>query len=93
MKALYFEFSSEFNEIFEKLADELFKVDITDNKTYWIRPFSDRVFLKNENSKTTKLKVSLSPTIFSHLITNKEEQEKIDKAIDNFIVSVFKGGD
>ena len=32
MKAIYFEYPSEYNDFFEKLADKLYEINITDNK-------------------------------------------------------------
>ena len=88
-KAIYFEYPTDYDEIFEQLSKKLFDIDITDNKTYWIRPFQDRHFIKNKESKKTKLKMCLSCSIFDYLITDEKEKKEIDKVIEEFIVDIF----
>ena len=82
MKAIYFEYPSEYNEFFEKLSDKLHEINITDNKKYWCRPFQDNTYIKDNNKKMTKLKICLSPIISEYAITNEKEKEKMDLQID-----------
>ena len=82
MKAIYFEYPSEYNEFFEKLSDKLHEINITDNKKYWCRPFQDISYIKDNNKKMTKLKINLSPNISEYVITNEKEKEKIDLQIE-----------
>ena len=82
MKAIYFEYPSEYNEFFEKLSDKLHEINITDNKKYWCRPFQDNTYIKDNNKKMTKLKISLSPIISEYVITNEKEKEKMDLLIE-----------
>ena len=82
MKAIYFEYPSEYNDFFEKLADKLYEINITDNKKYWCRPFQDTTYIKDNNKKMTKLKICLSPNIYEYVITNEKEKEKIDLQIE-----------
>ena len=82
MKAIYFEYPSEDNEFFEKLADKLYEINITDNKKYWCRPFQDTTYIKDNNKKMTKLKICLSPNISEYVITDEKEKEKIDLQIE-----------
>lgn len=89
MKAIYFEYPSEYNEFFEKLADKLYEINITDNKKYWCRPFQDTTYIKDNNKKMTKLKISLSPIISEYAITNEKEKEKMDLQIDEMWQDIF----
>lgn len=82
MKAIYFEYPSEYNEFFEKLSDKLHEINITDNKKYWCRPFQDIYYIKDNNKKMTKLKINLSPNISEYVITNEKEKEKMDLLIE-----------
>ena len=82
-KAIYFEYPSDYDEIFEQLSKKLFDIDITDNKTYWIRPFQDRHFVKYKESKKTILKISYSPSIFDYLITDKNKKTEIDNILES----------
>lgn len=86
-KAIYFEYSNEYNEMFEKLVLGLENIDITDNERYSIKPFQDWHFLRG--NKKTMLKISLSPTIFEHLITDEKTKEEIDKTIEECIKEIF----
>lgn len=82
MKAIYFEYPSEYNEFFEKLSNKLHEINITDNKKYWCRPFQDISYIKDNNKKMTKLRISLSPIISEYAITNEKEKEKMDLQIE-----------
>lgn len=82
MKAIYFEYPSEYNEFFEKLSNELHEINITDNKKYWCRPFQDISYIKDNNKKMTKLRIILSPIISEYAITNEKEKEKTDLQIE-----------
>ena len=90
IKALYFEYPNEYDEIFEKFSDQLLNINVTDNKTYWIRPFPECSFLDGEKSKTTKLKIAVNSTIFNYLITNKKEKEEIDKIENDIFLNMMK---
>lgn len=82
MKAIYFEYPSEYNEFFEKLSTKLLDIDITDNKKYWCHPFQENSFIEDDNKKMTKLRISLSPIISEYAITNEKEKEKMDLQIE-----------
>lgn len=89
MKAIYFEYPSEYNEFFEKLSNKLFEINITDNKKYWCRPFQDTIYIKDNNKKMTKLKICLSPNIYEYVITDEKEKEKIDLQIEEMWQELF----
>ena len=82
MKAIYFEYPSEYNEFFYYLSTKLLDIDITDNKKYWCHPFQENSFIEDGNKKMTKLRISLSPIISEYAITNEKEKEKMDLQID-----------
>lgn len=83
--AIYFEYPSEYDDIFEQLAQKLFNIDITDNKTYWIRPFQDRSFIKNKENNITQMRITLSPSIFNYLLPDKTKQKEINEKIADFL--------
>lgn len=83
VKSLYFEFPSDEKEIFEKFSKKLFDIEITDDKTYWLRPFETRSYIYDKNNEKIRLKINLSPNIYNYLITDENEQKTIDIILDN----------
>lgn len=87
---LYFKFPNDELEKFEKLEKKLYGINITDDKTYSIRPFQSSLIATEKDTNTTILKLDLSPFISDYLITDDKEKKKTDKIIDDIYNEIIE---